>query len=735
MCAQMAQIFSQSLMASRPIWSQPCTRIGRATCGSLLSMLSIVFVTSRCHRSRLGKVYPTTSSARLFAAQMAAFGSVLSTVQIDGRTAQVTVYPNPFLAGVSKKQSALAENPADSHNRTSGISPTIDRGVSGPAGIPAGMVTPLFRDAQDRIWFSTPQGLLAFQAGRLTDLGAKPWGQVVISIVADRDGSIWINDQNRGLTHLSTDGSVIEQLSWARLGHQDWALALASDPVRNGIWIGFHNGGLAFLADGKILTTYTTADGLGGGRVNALQFDQEGALWAATERGASLLKDGHIATLTTQNGLPCDDTDWVAEDDDHSVWLLTSCGLIRIRSSALTAWKARMGLARDTAKVDATLFDSADGVVSHHRPGGPLSAVTRTPDNLFWFLPLDGVSVLDPKHLARNEVPPPVRLKQIAADHKVYWSDSGSDQSSNVDLPPNVRDLEIDYTALSLVAPEKIRFRYKLEGLDQDWRDVGGRRQAFYSNLRPAHYRFRVIACNNSGVWNESGAFLDFSIAPAFYQTAWFLVSAVIAFLGLLWMVYNYRLRQVTQDFNIRLAERVDERTRIARELHDTLLQGLHSLIFRFQAVDNLLPSRPAEAKRTLESALDSAAQAITEARDAVHDLRSSAMIDNDLSAAIRALGEELSQNHATTGGADSGSPGFLVSEAGAREDLHPIARDEIFASSERGPCAMRFDTPPRNWSKWSSTTERSTSKYRYGTTDAGLSSASLDQPLEGIGV
>ena len=246
-------------------------------------------------------------------------------------------------------------------------------------------------------------------------------------------------------------------------------------------------------------------------------------------------------------------------------------------------------------------------------------------------------------------------------------------------LAPNVRDVEIDYAALSLVAPEKIRFRYKLEGVDQDWQDVDGRRQAFYSNLRPAHYRFRVIACNNSGVWNESGAFLDFSIAPAFYQTAWFLASAVIAFLGLLWMLYEYRLRQVTQDFNIGLAERVDERTRIARELHDTLLQGLHSLIFRFQAVDNLLPSRPAEAKRTLESALDSAAQAITEARDAVHDLRSSAILGNDLATAIRALGEELSQNHATTNRADSGSSEFVVSQAGTGEDLHPIARDEIY--------------------------------------------------------
>jgi signal transduction histidine kinase/ligand-binding sensor domain-containing protein len=594
------------------------------------------------------------------------------------RNGEITVYPNPILADASKKQNAMTENPTDSPNRTSGISPTLDRGVSGPAGIPEGMVTPLFRDAQDRIWFSTPQGLLVFEGGRLSDLGAEPWGQVVISIVADRDGSIWINDQNRGLTHLGAGGAVIEQLSWARLGHQDWALALASDPVRNGIWIGFRNGGLAFLADGHIRREYTAVDGLGSGRVNALQFDPEGALWAATQGGVSRLKDGHIATLSARNGLPCDDTDWVAEDDDRSLWFLTSCGLVRIRSSALAAWTARIGSAREAAKVDITVFDSADGVIRHTRPGGHNPRVARTSNNTFWFLPLDGVSVLDPRRLARNALPPPVHLKQITADHKTYWRDSGSGVPSNVSLPPNVRDLEIDYAALSLVAPEKVRFRYKLERVDRDWQDVGTRRQAFYSNLRPSHYRFRVIACNNSGVWNESGAFLDFSIAPAFYQTAWFLTSCVIAFVGLLAALYRYRMHQVAQEFNVRLAERVEERSRIARELHDTLLQSLHGLLFRFQAVNNLLPARPAEAKLTLESALDSTAKTITEARDAVHDLRSSAVIENDLATTFRSLAEELIQLN------DSGAkhrvcPAFLIQETGMRKDLHPMIRDEIY--------------------------------------------------------
>jgi ligand-binding sensor domain-containing protein/signal transduction histidine kinase len=588
------------------------------------------------------------------------------------KNGRVTVYSNPTLPDTGAKPGALFEN------RSSGISPTRDRGVTGPAGLPAGMVTPLFCDAKNRIWFSTPQGLLRFEDGRMIDLGGEPWGHVVISIVADRDGSTWINDQNRGLTHLNADGAVIEQLSWAKLGHQDWALTVASDPVRNGIWIGFRNGGLAFLADGKIRTTYTATDGLGSGRVNALQFDQEGALWAAAERGLSRLKDGHIGTLSTNNGLPCDDTDWVAEDDDRSLWFLASCGIIHISSSELAAWTARIGSEQDTGKVEVALFDSADGVISHSRPGGHSPRLIKAPDGKFWFLPLDGVSILDPKHLAQNPLPPPVKIEQITANHEVYWRDTGPGGVANLRLRPNVRELEIDYTALSLVAPEKVRFRYRLEGSHQDWQDVGTRRQAYFENLPPGKYRFRLVACNNSGVWNESGAFLDFSIAPTFYQNTWFLASAVIAFIGFLWMFYIYRLRRVAEGFNIRLAERVDERTRIARELHDTLLQGLHSLLFHFQAVNNLLPSRPDEAKWTLERALDSAAQSITEARDAVYDLRSHA-IDNDFATAIRALGDELAQHHRTTDGARCSSPRFSVIEAGTRRDLQPVERDELY--------------------------------------------------------
>src|SRR5262249_13811756 len=159
--------------------------------------------------------------------------------------------------------------------------------------------------------------------------------------------------------------------------------------------------------------------------------------------------------------------------------------------------------------------------------------------------------------------------------------DAVSAANGQIRLPALTRDLEIDYTALSLVVPEKMRFRYLLEGHDRDWQDAGNRRQVFYNDLPPRNYRFRVIASNNSGVWNETGASLDFAIAPAYYQTTWFRLSMVATFLLLLAGLHQLRLRRVARQVEVRMEERVNERTRIARDLHDTLLQSFQGLLLR----------------------------------------------------------------------------------------------------------------------------------------------------------
>jgi signal transduction histidine kinase len=239
--------------------------------------------------------------------------------------------------------------------------------------------------------------------------------------------------------------------------------------------------------------------------------------------------------------------------------------------------------------------------------------------------------------------------------------------------------LQIDYTSPTFAIPQKVKFRYRLDGYDRDWHDAGTRRQAFYTDLPPRKYSFRVVASNSDGVWSESTAKLDFSVTPAYYQTNWFRALCMVIFMGLLLVVYQWRVRHLRHEFEVTLETRVSERTRIARELHDSLLQSFHGLLLRFQTVFQLLPERPMEAKEKLGSAIEQTADAITEGRDAVQGLRDSTVQGNDLAPAISTLGEELaadSTNH---------RPAFRVAVEGEARNLHPILRDEIYKIAAEG--------------------------------------------------
>ena len=523
----------------------------------------------------------------------------------------------------------------------------------GDRGLPGNPYS-LFQDEGGRIWVSTPSGIAYFENGRFIPVNDVPGGQVH-SIAGDHAGNLWVG-HDQGLFHL-LEGRAVERIPWATVGRHNGGATLLLDAARGGLWIGFSLGGVAYYKDREVRESYASADGLGDGRVTGLQLDGDGTLWAATEGGLGRVKNGKVATLTARNGLPCDGAQWVIEDDDHAFWLGMACGLVRIARPELDAW-----FADSKRRIHATVFDTSDGVRSHAQIGGYSPRVAKSADGRIWFLPLDGVSVIDPHHLPVNKIPPPVHIEQITADRKTY------DASSSLRLPPLVRDLEIHYTALSLVAPEKNRFRIKLEGRDSEWKEVGNGRKASYTDLPPRDYRFRVMASNNSGVWNEAGTSFDFSIAPAYYQTRWFQVSCIAAFLALIWGLHRYRLHQIARAFNGRMEERVGERTRIARELHDTLLQSFQGLMLRLQVVEELLPE--GRAKEQLEQSLKLADQAIAEGRNAVQDLRSSATTTNDLAQAVRVLGDELR--------VADGAAFRLVVEGPAR-DLHPIVRDEIY--------------------------------------------------------
>ena len=525
----------------------------------------------------------------------------------------------------------------------------------------------LFQDRRGRIWASTLHEFGYLENDRFVPLKGVPGGAVYF-ITGDAAGNLWVANKDAGLIQLERDGRV-QQTPWARLGHNDPALALAVDPSRRGLWIGFNQGGISYFADGQVRASYTAAGGLGGGRVNDLRFDADGALWAATEGGLSRVKDGRVATLTSRNGLPCDSTHWVMEDDAHSVWLYTTCGLVRIARAELDAWAASES--RSGLTVHATVFDGSDGVRILEDNGGYTPHAAKSSDGRLWFLPSDGASVIDPSHLPYNRLPPPVHIERVTADRKPH---EVSAAAGPLHLPPLVRDLEIEYTALSLLAPEKVRFRFKLEGRDSDWRDdVDNRRQAVYSDLPPGPYRFRVAASNNSGVWNEAGASLNFSIAPAYYQTAWFRGSVWAAVLALIGGLYQLRRRQVARQFTIRLEERVSERLRIARDLHDTLLQSFQGVLLKFHAVSFRLPDH-LEVKNDLEAAIENARQAIAEGRDAVQGLRSSTVLMNDLARAITTFGQGLASDQ-------NGRhvPDFRVHVEGTSRDLAPLVRDEVY--------------------------------------------------------
>lgn len=284
-------------------------------------------------------------------------------------------------------------------------------------------------------------------------------------------------------------------------------------------------------------------------------------------------------------------------------------------------------------------------------------------DGTLWFANRGGLQMIDPAHLSGNVVPPPVHIEEVTADRHSY------SPGSDLQLPALTRDVAIRYTALSFVAPQGVRFRYKLEGQDIEWQEAGTRREAFYTNLAPRSYRFQVIARNNDGLWNETGDTLSFSIAPAYNQTSWFALLIAAALGGSVSLIYLVRLKQATAQIQERLGARLEERERIARELHDTLLQGFQGLLLRFQAVVKALPEH-GQSRQLMESALDRADEVLLEGRQRVRDLREENANGGELPEALLHFGQELAQEHSSQ---------FSLSLIGSAAPMDPIVRQEAY--------------------------------------------------------
>lgn len=529
------------------------------------------------------------------------------------------------------------------------------------AGLPNVANYSLFRARDGRIWLG---GTFGSRLGYLLNRRFVPIERVpsgyTDSIVQDRQGSLWVGQRDVGLLRIAVNGSstnlVLPEAPGSRLNYR-----LAYDPANSEIWRGSLFGRIDLIQGGAVRASYHVPTASRGGFLNDLRVGRDGAVWAATDAGLSRIRNGKIATLNSRQGLPCDGVLSSIEDDTNSTWIYTGCGLIRIASADLRAWADAMDLRIRAAPITFDVLAASDGVYSIGATGySPTPELAKSADGKLWFVALDGVSMVDPRHLAINRVPPPVHIEQLGVDRKIY------EASSTVRLPPRAHDIEIDYTALSFVAPERVRFRYKLEGRDRGWQEAGNRREAFYTDLSPGTYRFRVIASNNSGIWNQRGATLAFTVPPAFTQSWPFYILLALAAASLLCAAYSWRLRQVTAHVRSKLEGQLAERERIARELHDTLLQGVQGLILRVQSVANRLPPDRPE-KPLLESALDRAEAVLIEGRDRVLDLRPEQK-SRDLADHFLGFAEEMGAGAAIK---------FNLTVEGVSRTLHPLVVDE----------------------------------------------------------
>ena len=523
------------------------------------------------------------------------------------------------------------------------------------AGLPGEQVTSLLEDRAGNMWVGVDDGLYLFKNGRffrLPEANHKPLGMVV-GITEDTDGNIWAecSGKPRKLVRIR-DFQVREEFPESQVppGH-----SLGADP-HGGIWIGTIKGDVALFRNGVLGKKFQV--NLKGDSVADLILAQEdGSVLAGSTDGLFGLRNDRAQRMTKKNGLPCN---WVysfVEDKHKQWWLNTECGIVELSDAELQRWWTN-----PETLVQNRLYDAFDGA----RPSPPsFRSAAYSADGHVWFVTGVVVQTVDPSRL-QKALPAQTYIESLIADRKEF------EAAPNLKIPPNPRDLQVDYTSPSFSIPQRVKFRYRLDGYDRDWHEAGTRRQAFYTDLPPGKYSFRVVASNSDGVWNESAAKLDFSIVSAYYQTNWFRALCACISLALLWVAYQWRVRQLQQQFDMTLEARVGERTRIARELHDTLLQSAHGVLLRFQTVSHLLPDRPIEAKDKLDSAIAQTADFITEARDEVQGLRDSTAQTNDLALAISTLGEELTTD-------STNRPAFHVAVEGEARNLHPIFRDEVY--------------------------------------------------------
>ncbi len=567
-------------------------------------------------------------------------------------------------------------------------------------GLPADGSNPVFVDSGNRMWFAPIKGGLWWakggEHGQVTTAGLSH--DVVYSITG-AGKELWLGRQRDGLTRLTVEQGSISAMTFSQTNglaqNSVYSVYLARDGA---VWAGTLSAGVSVLRGGKF-TGFTVANGLASNTVVSILEQSDGTMWFATPSGLSSLSKGQWRTYTVHDGLPSDNVNCLLEDRKGVLWVGTASG-IAFRTSAgfqvpasLTApldgqilglaedrygslWMATsshvLRVTRDSL-FQGTLTDAdwreyglADGLrglegVKRHR-----SVVTDAAGRI-WFSLNRGISVVDPGRLTRNAAPAIVHVETISADGEPI------PMGRAVHIRGGYRRITFGYSGLSLSVPDRVRYRYLLEGYDRAWSDPAVAREATYTNLVPGSYRFRVMATNADGVWGSDEAAVAFKVDPLWWQTWWFRVTAVLLCLALLLALYRMRLGYLTGRINLRFQERLAERTRIAQELHDTLLQGFLSASMQVHVAADCLPA-DSNAKPTLNRALELMRQVIDEGRNAVRGLRSSHSDSLDLEHAFSRIQEELG-----TGEQESGEVNFRVIVDGEQRPLRPALRDEVY--------------------------------------------------------
>lgn len=519
-------------------------------------------------------------------------------------------------------------------------------------------VTCAYRAPDGTLWFGGHGHLARIVGDRVESIPlpseiARHWE--VEAITADHQGSLWVSVTQNGVFRFR-NGVWTHWGGIAALPKRT-AVVLWTDAAGR-IWFGYTVNLVAVL-DGDNVRMLSSAEGLSEGTISAIA-GSGNRVWVGGESGLAIFDGQQFHMVPSEPDREFGGVSGIIEMPGGDLWINQANGVARIPAAEIAAT-----LASFNHHPGYDLFDFRDGVSGPASPVRPLPSAIVAGDGRIWLSGTNGATWIDPARIYRNPLPPPVAIEAVFVDGRRY-----NPSAVPLSLPASPSNVRIEYTALSLSIPERVRFRYRLEGVDKGWQDAETRRTAFYTGVKPGRLHFQVIACNNDGVWNTTGASIDLIVALAFYQTSWFIGLCALAGGCMLRGIYLLRLRQMAARMQLRLEERLAERERIARELHDTLLQGLQGMILRFQSVaKHIAANQP--ARRMMEEALDRADQVMEEGRDRVSGLRAPADRVHALAEAFTRAGEELVRDYP--------QPAFRVTVEGIPEELHPVIADEAY--------------------------------------------------------